>query len=108
MLADRDWSERIFCGSFRYSGLERVSDHHPTVHRPVLQILAQKQRAVLRLRGADNEAVPPRQTIAPLDFPGSRQHIDIDCLRIPLEKAVHDVPGVVRRQDGLILRVRFQ
>src|SRR5580704_13082350 len=74
MLADGAGRYRIFRSNFRYSGLERVSDHHSTVHRSVRQILAQKQRAVLRLRGADYEAVPPRQTIAPFDFPGARQN----------------------------------
>src|ERR1700679_1888327 len=87
---------RVFHCGFRHPERERIASGPPAVDGLVLHILGEQQSAALRLGGADNQAVPPVQTIAPLELSGAHDDIDVDGLWVPREQFMHIVPNVIR------------
>src|ERR1700678_4223550 len=88
---------RVFHCGLRHSERERIANGHAAVDGPVLHILAEQQSAALRLGGADDQAVPPAQTIAPFDIMSPTHRICINDLRIPTEQALYPQPSVIWR-----------
>src|SRR6202041_1020657 len=87
---------RVFHRGFRPPERERIANGHAAVDRPVLHILGEQQSAALRLGGADDQAVPPAQTIPPLELSGAHDDIDVGGLWVPREQFMHIVPNVIR------------
>jgi hypothetical protein len=49
---------------FLHAGAERVQDGDTCVNGPVLEVFCQQRTASLPMRGCDDEAVPPAQSVA--------------------------------------------
>src|SRR5512134_581204 len=88
----------IGCRSLAEGQGERAAHGHPAVDRTVLQVLGEEQRATLRLRGGDHEAVPPAQPVSAAYSPAALQERAVDWLWLPGEQSLHVVPRLVGRE----------